>query len=107
MFEVSGPINATINTVIAGLPVIAALLLSLNEAKKRRLNKLESWAVYLIFWGFLLFASWENFRIKITAQYTPDNWLLGWLLPLLIAVVFTIVTGIMICQENKKRQAKQ
>ncbi|MBM4446084.1 MAG: hypothetical protein FJ023_01865 [Chloroflexi bacterium] len=103
MFEISEPIKAAVNTLIAALPALAVLLFSLSEARKRRLNSLESWAVYLVFWGFFLFASWENFRIRITDKYTLCLWLQGWLVPILVGLVITSVSIVVNWVENKKR----
>ncbi|MBC8276530.1 MAG: hypothetical protein H8E40_16380 [Chloroflexi bacterium] len=69
MTEITEPVKAIINIFIFGLPVLATLFLALNQARKRKLNKLESSAVNLVFWGFLLFASWENFQIPFTGKY--------------------------------------
>jgi len=103
MFEISESIKAAVNILIAALPALAVLLFSLSEARKRRLNRLESWAIYLVFWGFFLFASWENFRIRITDNYTLCLWLQGWLVPLLAALVLTAVSIAVNSVENKKR----
>ena len=105
MIEIPDPIKATINTIIFSLPVIATLLLALNEikTKKRKLNTLQSTAVLLVFWGFLLFASWENLQIPIGDKYSYSSWLMGWLIPLLIGLIFTIIAVVV----GKKEPTKQ
>lgn len=103
MFEIPGSIEAAGNVIIAAFPALAALFFSLSEARKRRLNSLESGAVYLVVWGFFLFASWENLRIKITDNYTLCWWLQGWLVPLVIALVFTVWSIVGNRIEDKKR----
>ena len=93
MFSISESLNAGVTVIIAALPVLATLFFSLSEVRKRKghkLNKMETSAVYLVFWGFLLFAFWENFGITVSNTYSLASWLSGWTFPIVLGIVFTI-----------------
>jgi hypothetical protein len=73
------------------MPVLATLLLLWSETRKRKLNNLESAAVYLVFWGFCLFAFWENLLVPKTGGYGITSWLADWIFPLILGIVVTII----------------
>ena len=56
MSGISQAWNTLITVTIASLPAIGALLLVRSQSQKRKLDAQEIIGIYLIFWGFLLFA---------------------------------------------------
>jgi prolipoprotein diacylglyceryltransferase len=91
MLVISDQWKATINIIIAGLPALGSVLLVLNESKKRKFKTSEMVGIYCIFWGFLLYASWENFQLPFN-QSNPFLWYYGWIVGLVLALAATIWT---------------
>jgi uncharacterized membrane protein (DUF485 family) len=82
---------ASITVFITALPAVGALLLVRSQAQKRRLDTQEIVAIFLIFWGYLLFASFEE------ALLLPKTvWYLGWGLPLFVGLIYTAISAYLI-----------
>ncbi len=86
----------SIITIIAALPTIGTLLLMRSQAQKRKLDTQEIAAVYLIFWGFILFVSFQEHLLVSTYP-----WYLSWGLIILVGLIFT---GISAYQIYRSRQ---
>jgi hypothetical protein len=84
----------SITIIIAALPAIGALLRQYSQAKKRKLDGHEIAALYLTLWGFLLFVSLAEGLGLPTVR-----WYLGWGLPILVGLVFTVIS---VCLIYKK-----
>lgn len=83
-------IVSIINT-IAALPAIGALLLMRSQAQKHELDTQEIVAIYLIFWGFLLFVSFQEYLLL--SMYA---WYLSWGLTILVGLIFTGISAYLI-----------
>jgi len=51
--------KVSINIIITALPALGALLLVRSEAMKREFKTSEIVGVFCIFWGFLLYVTWQ------------------------------------------------
>jgi hypothetical protein len=89
--------KATIIIIITALPAIGTLLLIRSEAMKRKFKTSEIVAVFFIFWGFLLFAFWENFLLPIR-ESAYLSWYLGWTFPIFLGLILTGFSIYLICK---------
>ena len=80
----SAGLKILITIFLAALPVIAALMLIPDRVFATRRGKM---AVYLIYWGFMGGAAWTSYQLQ------PTDWG-GWLVPIILGIVFTIYVEI-------------
>jgi polyferredoxin len=95
MFTIPNAWNASIEILIAGIPVIGGFLLLRSEAKrreaeKRKFDKSEIVGIFFILWGFIAFVSWKEFQLPVP-NLGSLLWYEGWLIPIIWGLVFTVM----------------
>ena len=81
----------TINTIIAALPVLGTSLFVWSAHAKHKLEPIQWVAFFLVVDGFFLFAFWQNF-LSPTKQSHPCLWYSGWIVPVVVALIYTAVS---------------